>query len=147
ADSLDVAFRHGNDVARIERLGDGDAVVEEMVFSRRFACSDCGLSLPELSPRLFSFNSPLGACPACNGLGVRTYFDPDLLVPDVRKHLTAGAVAGLDRKTAAQLQEIFVALGKRYGFAVDVPFADLDARARRLVLDGTQGEELEIEYR
>jgi excinuclease ABC subunit A len=147
ADSLEVAFRHGGDVARVERLGEDDTVVEEMLFSRRFACADCGVSLPELSPRLFSFNSPLGACPACNGLGVRTYFDPDLLVPDVRKSLAAGAVAGVDRKTAARLQEIFAALGRRYGFAVDVPFADLDSRARALVLEGTHGEELDVEYR
>src|SRR5258706_451669 len=99
ADSLEVAFRYGDDVARVERLGDGDAVEESMLFSRRFACPDCGVSLPELSPRLFSFNSPLGACPACNGLGVRRYFDPDLLIPDVRKSLAAGAVARVDRKT------------------------------------------------
>src|SRR6185436_13666270 len=111
ADSLDVAFRHGDDVVRVERLGDGDTVEEEMVFSRRFSCPDCGMSLPELSPRLFSFNSPLGACPACNGLGVRRYFDADLMIPDVRKSLAAGAVAGVDRKTAARLQEIFAALG------------------------------------
>jgi excinuclease ABC subunit A len=146
ADSLEVAFRHGDDVARVDRLDDDDTVVEEMVFSRRFACVECGVSLPELSPRLFSFNSPLGACPACNGLGVRTYFDPDLLIPDVRKSLAAGAVAGVDRKTAANLQEIFAALGRRHGFAIDVPFAELSPNARALVLEGTNGEELEIEY-
>jgi excinuclease ABC subunit A len=147
ADSLEVAFRYGGDVVRVERLGEGDDVVDDMVFSRRFACSDCGVSLPELSPRLFSFNSPYGACPACNGLGVRTYFDPDLLVPDVRKSLAAGAVAGVDRKTAAQLQELFAALARRYGFSLDVPFSDLPASARAILFEGTQGEEVEIEYR
>ncbi len=147
ADSLDVAFRHGDDVVRIDRLGDGDVVEAELIFSRRFSCPDCGMSLPELTPRLFSFNSPLGACPVCNGLGVRRYFDADLMIPDVRKSLAAGAVAGIDRKTAARLQEIFSALARRYGFDVAVPFADLDARARALVLEGTNGEELTVEYR
>ncbi len=147
ADSLDVAFRHGDEVVRVERLGDGDALDEEMVFSRRFACADCGISLPELSPRLFSFNSPLGACPACNGLGVRPYFDPALLIPDVRKSLATGAVAGVDRKTASYLQEVFAALGRAHGFAIDVPFADLDARARSVVLEGTGGTEISVEYR
>jgi excinuclease ABC subunit A len=146
ADSLEVAFRYGQDVVRVERLSEGDAVAEDLVFSRRFACADCGVSLPELSPRLFSFNSPHGACPECNGLGVSTYFDPDLLVPDVRKSLAAGAVAGLDRKTAAQLRELFAALARRYGFGVDTPFAELSPAARAVVLQGTGGEEVEIEY-
>ena len=157
ADSLEVAFRYGGDVARVERLGDGDAaaatasgrdaVEESMLFSRRFACPDCGVSLPELSPRLFSFNSPLGACPACNGLGVRRYFDPDLLIPDVRKSLATGAVAKVDRKTAVHLQEVFAALGRKYEFPVDVPFDLLSRRAKALVFEGTGGEELDIEYR
>ena len=147
ADSLEVAFRYGGDVVRVERLGDGDAVEESMLFSRRFACPDCGVSLPELSPRLFSFNSPLGACPACNGLGVRRYFDPDLLIPDVRKSLAAGAVAKVDRKTAAHLQELFAALGRHYSFPIDVAFDLLLPRAKALVLEGTHGEELDLEYR
>src|SRR6266403_1332828 len=147
ADSLEVAFRYGGDVVRVERLGDGDAVEESMLFSRRFACPDCGVSLPELSPRLFSFNSPLGACPACNGLGVRRYFDPDLLIPDVRKSLAAGAVAKVDRKTAAHLQELFAALGRHYSVPIDVAFDLLSPRAKALVLEGTHGEELDLEYR
>jgi excinuclease ABC subunit A len=147
ADSLEVAFRYGNDVVRVERVTDGDAGTDALVFSRRFACPDCGVSLPELSPRTFSFNSPHGACPACKGLGVSTYFDPDLLIPDVRKNLVTGAVAGLDRKTAGQLQEVFAALARRHGFALTTPFAELPAGARALVLEGTGDEELEIDYR
>jgi excinuclease ABC subunit A len=147
ADSLEVAFRYGQDVVRVERLSDGDGVAEHLVFSRRFACTDCGVSLPELSPRLFSFNSPHGACPECNGLGASTYFDPDLLVPDARKSLADGAVAGLDRKTAAQLREVFTALARCYGFDVTTPFAELSPAARALVLQGTAGEKIEIEFR
>ena len=97
ADSLETAFKRGDDVVRVERLADGGGVAEEMLFSRRFACIACGTSLPEMSPRMFSFNSPQGACPDCNGLGVSRYFDPDLIIPDVRKSLADGC--GRDRRS------------------------------------------------
>jgi excinuclease ABC subunit A len=147
ADSLETAFARGDDVVLVERLGDDGAAAEELVFSRRFACVACGISLPELSPRMFSFNSPQGACPDCNGLGVSRYFDPDLIIPDVRKSLAAGAVATVDRKTAAQLGSAFAAVAARYEFDVATPWADLSAAARKVILEGTGGKELEIEYR
>ncbi|MEB2283524.1 MAG: excinuclease ABC subunit A [Polyangiaceae bacterium UTPRO1] len=147
ADSLETAFARGDEVARVERLGGDGSVLEELLFSRRFACVDCGVSLPELSPRMFSFNSPQGACPACNGLGVNRYFDPDLLVPDVRKSLAAGAVAVADRKTAAQLGSVFAALARQYGFRLSTPWGELSAAARQVVLEGTRGAEVEIELR
>ena len=147
ADSLETAFARGDDVASVERLSEDGGVAEEMLFSRRFACVACGTSLPELSPRMFSFNSPQGACPDCNGLGVSRYFDPDLIIPDVRKSLAAGAVATVDRKTASQLASVFAALAVRYKFDLAKPWADLSAAARKVVLEGTGGKELEIEYR
>ena len=147
ADSLETAFGRGDDVVRVERLSDGGGVVEEMLFSRRFACIACGTSLPELSPRMFSFNSPQGACPACNGLGVSRYFDSDLMIPDVRKSLADGAVATIDRKTAGQLASVFAALAARYRFDLKTPWAELSQAARKVVLGGTGGKEIEIEYR
>jgi excinuclease ABC subunit A len=147
ADSLEVAFEHGHDVVRVERLGEGERAVEEMLFSRRFACAECGVSLPELSPRMFSFNSPQGACSACNGLGVKRTFDPALLVPDPRKSLAAGAVVTVDRKTAAQVQSMLAALARRYRFDLATPFGELPAAARTVVLEGTGGEPVTVEYR
>ncbi len=147
ADSLETAFARGDELARVERLADDGSVAEEMLFSRRFACVDCGTSLPELSPRMFSFNSPQGACPDCNGLGVSRYFDPDLIIPDVRKSLRDGAVATVDRKTAGQLANVFAALAARYKFALATPWNELSAAARKVVLEGTGGKELEIEFR
>ncbi|MCC6847186.1 MAG: excinuclease ABC subunit UvrA [Deltaproteobacteria bacterium] len=147
ADSLETAFARGDEIARVERLADGGDVAEEMLFSRRFACVACGTSLPEISPRLFSFNSPQGACPACNGLGANRYFDPDLVIPDVRKSLAAGAVATVDRKTAAQLGSVFAALAARYGFQLATPWGELPPAARAVVLEGTGDQELAIEYR
>ncbi len=146
ADSLEVAFRHGHDVARVEQLGEDDAVREAMLFSRRYACVECGVSLPELSPRMFSFNNPHGACAACGGLGANRYIDPDLLITDVRKSLASGAVKTLDRKTAAQLQSVFAALARHYGFSLETPFAELSPEARGVILNGTAGEVIEIEY-
>jgi excinuclease ABC subunit A len=147
ADSLETAFRRGDDVVCVERLGEGGDVAEALLFSRRFACTTCGTSLPEMSPRMFSFNSPQGACPDCNGLGVSRYFDPDLIIPDVRKSLADGAVATVDRKTSAQLASVFAALAQRYRFELGTPWADLSAAARKVVLSGTGGKELEIEFR
>ncbi len=145
ADSLEVAFTHGGDIVAVERLGEGDTVEESTLFSRRFACVRCGVSLPELSPRLFSFNSPYGACPGCNGLGVKRYFDPDRLVVDGRKSLAQGAVAALDRKTAGQLRTMFTALSRHYDFSLDAPFEELSAAARKVVLHGTKGVAVDIE--
>ncbi len=145
ADSLETAFGRGDDVVSVERVGESGA--EEWLFSRRFACVACGTSLPELSPRMFSFNSPQGACPSCNGLGVSRYFDPDLIIPDARKSLADGAVTGVDRKTAGQLASVFAALAARHRFELGTPWGDLPAAARKLVLGGTGGKELEIEFR
>ena len=129
-------------------LGDGGAVAEEMLFSRRFACVACGISLPELSPRMFSFNSPHGACPDCNGLGVNRYFDPDLIVPDVRKSLADGRRRAVDRKTAAQLAQ---RASRRWrgttASTSTTPWNELPAAARKVVLDGTGGKELKIAFR
>src|SRR5262245_42669575 len=88
ADSLGVAFNYGNDVVSVALLGEqGDEPLSETLYSQRFACTDCGISLPEITPRLFSFNNPYGACTTCSGLGTTNYFDPDLIVPDERKSL------------------------------------------------------------
>ena len=122
ADSLETAFARGDEVARVERLADDGSVAEELLFSRRFACVACGTSLPEMSPRMFSFNSPQGACPDCNGLGVSRYFDPDLIIPDVRKSLAAGAVAtrrSQDRRDSSR--SVFTALAARCRFCARDP--------------------------
>jgi len=147
ADSLDTAFKRGDDLVCVERLADGGGAAEEMFFSRRFACRRLRHVASRDEPRMFSFNSPQGACPACNGLGVSRYFDPDLIIPDVRKSLADGAVATVDRKTSAQLASVFAALARRYRFELGTPWAELSAAARKLVLDGTGGKELEIEFR
>ncbi len=141
ADSLEVAFRYGEEVCRV-LVGDGRA--EEIVFSQRLACPDCGVSYPELSPRLFSFNSPYGACPTCGGLGAHSYFDPDLVVPDERLSLRQGAIAPWGRRPSPFHVALLAALGRALGFDLDTPFGELPAAARKAILEGTAGREIEF---
>src|SRR5690606_25640363 len=93
---------------------------------------------PELTPRLFSFNSPHGACPTCSGLGVTMYFDPELIVPDPTKSLAGGAIAAWDGQGTRA--DMLAALARHLGFDLDVPFAELPAAARKAVLYGTDEE-------
>jgi excinuclease ABC subunit A len=141
ADSLGVAFQYGNDVVTVAELGDsGETPVRETLYSQRFACSTCGISLPELSPRLFSFNSPHGACPTCSGIGTTTYFDPDLIVPDEQKTLAEGAIAPWEGQQTRGEQ--LAALAKFFKFSLQTPFKQLPKKARDAILYGTGEEEI-----
>ena len=152
----DVAPRLAESFETALVLADGRAVVaaldaegastgEDQVFSARFACPECGYSIPELEPRLFSFNSPAGACSACDGLGRQSFFDPDRVVsrPDVS--LPGGAVRGWDRSNA-YYSGLLQSIAGHYGFDLDVPFRDLPPRVRDTVLYGSGGEPIEIRY-
>ena len=104
AESFETALRLADGVARIAWMEEKDK--EELVFSDRFACNICGYSLTELEPRLFSFNNPSGACPGCDGLGVKQFFDPDRVVVNSELSLAGGAIRGWDRKTTYYFQMI-----------------------------------------
>ncbi len=138
ADSLETCLALGDDVARLADMD--DATREELVFSARYACPECGYSLSELEPRLFSFNNPQGACATCDGLGVEQFFDPARIVAHPELSLAAGAVRGWDRRNAYYGQ-IINDLAAHYGFDVDTPWRDLPASIRDVVLYGS-GEEL-----
>ena len=145
------AEREGEpDGARADARGDtgpgaGASAGEDLVFSARFACPECGYSLPELEPRLFSFNSPAGACPACDGLGRESYFDPERVVARPELSLPGGAVRGWDRSNVYYFG-LVESLAAHYGFDLDLPFRDLPPRIRRIVLYGSGGESLELRY-
>ena len=137
-------------------LADGRAVVaaiaaeggntgEDHVFSVRFACPECGYSIPELEPRLFSFNSPVGACPACDGLGRQSYFDPERVVSRPEVSLPGGAVRGWDRSNAYYLG-LLQSLAAHYRFDLDLAFRDLPPHVRETVLNGSGGEPIEVRY-
>ncbi len=142
ADSLDVAFRHGDEVAKIEVLGDGaDGVKEEILFSQKFACVVCGISYPELTPRMFSFNNPHGACTSCSGLGTTMYFDPELIVPNEDLSLAQGAIAPWERKTGGSYKMVGIeAIARHYRISLDTPFKKLPQKVKDAILNGTEDE-------
>ena len=143
AESLETAVRLSDGLAIISSMGDAEA--DDIVFSTRFACPECGYSLSELEPRLFSFNNPAGACDRCDGLGVIQYFDADKIVLDRSLSLADGAIRGWDRRNAYYFQ-LIKSLSRHYGFAIDTPYADLDERVREVVLYGSGEEQIEFEY-
>ena len=118
---------------------------EELVFSAQFACAHCGYSLPELEPRMFSFNNPAGACSGCDGLGVKQFFDPDRVVRHPELSLPAGAIRGWDRRNAYYFQMVS-SLAKHYGFDIDTPFEQLEDNIREVILNGSGDEEIEFHY-
>ncbi len=143
AESFETALRLADGVARVAWMDDGDR--EELVFSDRFACNVCGYSLTELEPRLFSFNNPSGACPTCDGLGVKQYFDPELVVVNPSLSLAGGAIRGWDRKTTYYYQMI-KSLAAHYDFDIETPFEELDDKLQNIVLYGSGSEKIEFFY-
>ena len=143
AESFETALRLADGVARIAFMDESDE--EEIVFSDRFACNICGYSLTELEPRLFSFNNPSGACPGCDGLGVKQYFDPERVVVNKDLSLAGGAIRGWDRKTTYYYQMI-KSLASHYDFDLETPFNELSKRLRDIVLYGGGDEKIEFYY-
>ena len=133
------------------RLADGRALALEMdtdkehLFSSKFACPICSYSLPELEPRLFSFNNPMGACPDCDGLGQITFFDPKRVVAHPSLSLAAGAVKGWDRRNQFYFQ-MLQSLAAYYEFEIDTPFEDLPEKIRKLILFGSGKEQIPFSY-
>jgi excinuclease ABC subunit A len=142
AESFETALRLADGVAHIAHM-DGDR--EEITFSDRFACNVCGYSLDELEPRLFSFNNPTGACPSCDGLGVKQFFDPDRVVVNPSLSLAGGAIRGWDRRTTYYYQMI-QSLAKHYDFDVEKPFNELPKKLQDVVLNGSGKEKIDFFY-
>jgi excinuclease ABC subunit A len=136
------------------RLGDGTVQVvfpdhpalAPLLFSSRHACPECGFAVPPLEPRLFSFNNPAGACPACDGLGYQEFFDPERVVVHPHLSLAGGAVRGWDRRNTHYF-ELLQSLARRYEFDVEQPWTELPEAIRRLLLFGSGGQEIEFRYR
>ena len=142
AESFETALELADGIAVIAPM-DGDGA--EVVFSARFACPHCGYSIPELEPRLFSFNNPAGACPTCDGLGVKQFFDEDKVVIQPAASLAEGAIRGWDRRNVYYFQ-MLTSLASHLGFAIDTPFNKLTKAVRRKILYGTGNEAVEFRY-
>lgn len=143
ADSLETAFSFGAGLAKVEHNG------EEQLFSESYACPECGISIEELTPRMFSFNNPYGACPTCSGLGSLMKIDPALIVPNEELSLKKGAInaTGWQSSNASSIAGMYLAaLGEKYGFSLDTPFKELSAEAKKVILYGTGSERIHVEY-
>ena len=142
AESFETALELTDGVAGIAPMeGDG----EETLFSARYACPNCGHSIDELEPRLFSFNNPAGACSSCDGLGVTQFFDESRVVLHPEASLAEGAIRGWDRRNVYYFH-LLRSLSKHYGFDMDKPFDKLSQKHRDIILYGSDGEEIEFSY-
>ena len=144
-DSVETAAKLSGGLVVADLMGKG-----ELLFSQNYACPDCGVSMEELTPRLFSFNNPYGACPKCDGLGMKLEIDPDRIVPNRKLSINQGAIKAsgystLDETSMARMY--FNALSERYGFSLDTPFEELSEEAQNLILYGNNGEKLELHWK
>ncbi len=142
AESFETALRIADGVATAICMDDDS---KQLVFSEKYACSQCGYSIAELEPRIFSFNNPKGACPACDGLGVKQNFDPDLVVHNDELSLAAGAVRGWDRRNAYYYQ-IICSLADHYDFDAETPFSELSKEIQNIVLYGSGRKAIDFSF-
>ena len=141
-DSLEIASHLSEGIVKLEREGSAP-----MVFSQKFSCIDCGFSFPEITPRMFSFNSPQGACPACSGLGTKRYFDPGLIVPNPYLSVNEGAILPWRKKGESFLRPILEGLAKHYQFDLDTPFHRLPKSVQHILLYGSEGEKISFKVK
>lgn len=140
-DSLETAIGLSGNLVVVEVQGSGD-----LIFSQALACPDCGINLPELEPRLFSFNNPFGACPACHGLGVNMELDPDLIVPDKRKSISDGAVVPWNGTPDGYYMQLLDSVCKHFGIPTEAPFDSLTEKQVNIILYGSGNERIHFHY-
>lgn len=144
-DSVETASTLAGGIVLINIVGEE----KELMFSQNYACDDCGISIEEMTPRLFSFNTPYGACPECDGLGMQMLIDPELIIPDDKLSIAEGGIkasgwSSANRETISGMY--YHALSEKYGFSLNEPIANLPANVRDILLYGTKGEPLKLHY-
>jgi len=142
AESIETAINLAEGLVTIS-FPDGEQ--SDLTFSSKMSCAECGYSLPELEPRLFSFNNPSGACPKCDGLGVQQFFDPTLIIPNPDISLANGAIRGWDKRNA-YYYGLLQSLATHYKFDLEKPFAKLPKNVRDMVLFGSKSESIAFQY-
>src|SRR5437762_13481933 len=136
ADALETALRLADGIVQAEPVSEAGKAGEPLLFSERLACAECGISLPEVSPRMFSFNSPYGACAECGGIGSRDEIDPERLVPSPRRTLKEGALAPWAGRESSYFRQTLQVLAKRHRFSLDTPWRELRRGVREVILHG-----------
>ncbi len=141
ADSLETALNLAEGIATVQVIDQ-----EELLFSEKFACIDCGISFEEVTPRMFSFNSPFGACPVCGGLGFKLEIDPEMVVPDRSRSLAQGAVEPWSRGSSNWYTGMLESLARQFNFSMDTPFNELTPQQQDMILYGANGEKIRFRY-
>src|SRR5438067_2052904 len=142
ADSFETALGLADGIALTEDADSG----EQTIFSAKFACPVSGFTIPEIEPRLFSFNNPFGACPACDGLGTKLYFDPDLVVHEPRRSLAEGAVSPWSHSSSQYYTQTLESIARHFRKSMRTPWQDLPEKMRRTILHGSDGEPVRMTY-
>ena len=140
-DSLELTLNLSGGQAIVDTVQDG-----EIFFNQKASCQRCGISIPELTPQMFSFNNPQGACPECNGLGMKRYFDPDLIVPDPNLSLRDGALAPWSKRHSVYFQQMLDAICRHYGIDIYTPFKNLPGNIQEIFLYGSKGDEIKFYF-
>jgi len=146
-DSLEVALKLAEGIVKVSPVlstDGGDA--DDMLFSEKFACITCGISYPEITPRMFSFNNPQGACPNCDGIGAKLFFDPDLIVPNEELSLREGAIDPWEKRNAPFFQQILEAVAAHYHIDTFAPWSKLPAEQRKIIFEGSGKEEVDFYF-
>ena len=154
ADSIETAVAHADGMVDIEEIGEGSSDTPSggtggkvTTYSERFACLNCGTSMPELEPRMFSFNSPHGACPRCTGLGSQMEIDPELIVPDPSLSLGEGAILPWSTSASNYYEQMTQAISEKWEVDMDTPWEELDEEVRDTFLYGTNGDKIYVSYK
>ncbi len=142
SESLETAINLSSGLVKVASM-DESSSQQELIYSSKFSCIECGYSLQELEPRLFSFNNPVGACPSCDGLGVKDVFDEDKVVANPEMSLADGAIYGWSRSNAYFYQTLLL-VGEYYGFSINTPFEDLSQNHKEIVLYGSGNDEIDF---
>jgi excinuclease ABC subunit A len=142
ADSFETALELADGITITENADTG----EQVIFSAKFACPVSGFTIPEIEPRLFSFNNPFGACPACDGLGTKLYFDPDLVVHDPRRSLAEGAVSPWSHSSSQYYTQTLESIARHFRKSMHTPWEELPEKMRRTILYGSDGEPIKMTY-
>ncbi|MBW1771489.1 MAG: excinuclease ABC subunit UvrA [Deltaproteobacteria bacterium] len=140
-DSMELTLNLSEGQALLDVMG-----IEELFFSQKAACDKCGVSIPDLTPQMFSFNNPQGACPECSGLGTKRYFDPDLIIPDPSLSLREGAIQPWANRHSVYFQQMLDSLCRHYGIDIYSPFKNLPKKVREALLYGSGEEEINFYY-
>jgi excinuclease ABC subunit A len=142
ADSFETALELADGIALTENADSG----EQTIFSAKFACPVSGFTIPEIEPRLFSFNNPFGACPACDGLGTKLYFDPDLVVHETKRSLAEGAVSPWSHSSSQYYTQTLESIARHFRQSMHTPWDDLPEKMRQTILSGSAGEPIKMTY-